>query len=76
MKNNTFNNINTTVNNTDVVIYTPAQVSKLLNFGLTKTYQLFNTDGFPAIKIGHDFRVEKSKFEKWLTDYSGKEFFI
>lgn len=80
--NNDFNNIynsndnTTTFNNTDIIMYSPAQVGKILGFGLTKTYQLFNTDGFPAIKIGHDFRIEKSKFEQWVSNYAGKEFYI
>lgn len=60
----------------DMWFYTVNDVSDIMKFSKHKTYQLFNSSGFPAMKIGHDFRVEKSRFEKWVNDYMGREFLL
>ena len=56
--------------------YTVDDVSDMMKFSKHKTYQLFNSSGFPAIRIGHDLRVEKSRFEKWATEYAGREYLL
>lgn len=56
--------------------YTVQEVAEIMKMGNNKIYKLFKTDGFPAIKIGHDYRVEKSRFNKWINDYAGREYKI
>ena len=56
--------------------YTVDDVSDMMKFSKHKTYQLFNSSGFPAMRIGHDLRVEKSRFEKWANEYAGREYLL
>ena len=56
--------------------YTVDDISEIMKFGKHKTYKLFNSSGFPAIRIGHDLRVEKSRFEKWINDYAGRDYLL
>ena len=32
--------------------------------------------GFPAIRIGKNLYVSKEELEKWIEDYSGKEYYL
>ena len=51
-----------------LIFYTEKQVSDMLQLGKTQTHALFQTDGFPAIRIGRDYRVEGSAFKKWYEN--------
>lgn len=51
-----------------MAFYTEKQVSDMLQLGKKKTHALFQTEGFPAIKIGRDYRVEVEAFKKWAAD--------
>lgn len=58
----------------NTVFYTVDDISDILQIGKTKTYQLFKSPSFPSMKIGRDLRIEKRKFDKWVSDYSGREY--
>ena len=48
--------------------YTEKEVQDLLQLGKKQTHALFQTEGFPAIRIGNSYRVEKDSFHKWVAD--------
>ncbi|MDD4370973.1 MAG: helix-turn-helix domain-containing protein [Anaerostipes sp.] len=44
----------------------PSEISKILGYGMTKTYALIHTNGFPKIKIGRGYLIPRSEFDKWI----------
>lgn len=58
------------------VIYTPENIMAIMHISRCSVYKLFNSEDFPAIRFGGVFRIEKSAFEEWLREYSGKIFEI
>lgn len=41
--------------------------------GRNKAYDILNTDGFPAIKVGKKLLVPKDAFVAWIRDQVAKE---
>lgn len=41
---------------------------------MNRTYDIVNQDDFPKIKIGKRSYIPKSEFEKWIKNYTGKEY--
>lgn len=41
------------------------QVSKILGCSVTTARKLCNSDDFPSIKVGKNYRILKSEFIKW-----------
>lgn len=58
----------------EIAFYTPEDIMTIMQISRTSVYKLFNSDGFPAIKIGGIYRVEKAQFDTWVKQYTGKEF--
>jgi len=46
-------------------------ISNILHLGMNQTYKLFQAPGFPAIKIGRKWLVEKEDFEKFIDELKG-----
>jgi predicted DNA-binding transcriptional regulator AlpA len=47
-------------------------IQKILPLGKTTIYKLFQLDGFPGMRIGSTYVVEKNEFLKWLKLNEGK----
>ena len=50
---------------------TPLMISNILHLGMNQTYKLFQTPGFPAIRIGKKWMIEKDDFEKYINELKG-----
>lgn len=50
---------------------TPKDIMEHLQLGKDKVYLLCALKGFPAIKFGSTYRVDKSKYRKWLEEHEG-----
>ena len=51
-------------------------IEKIFGCGRNKAYELMKSPGFPAIRIGKNLYVSKEELEKWIEDYSGKEYYL
>jgi len=50
-------------------------IQEILNIKKSKAYELVNTPGFPAIRIGAKMiRIPQEDFEQWIKAYTGKTF--
>lgn len=52
------------------LVLNASDVSKVLNVCRSKSYELMNSTGFPAKRIGKKLIVTKFSFLKWLDDQS------
>lgn len=50
------------------VIYTPAEVSKLLGVKLETAYSLIKSGSIPALRIGRNYKIPKEMFDEWLRN--------
>ena len=55
-------------------MYTVNDIANVLKISRSKAYNLVNSNGFPAIKIGTTIRVPKEEFEKWINKFTGRTF--
>ena len=58
------------------MIYTVEDIMDILRISRNVAYKLFNSDGFPALRINRLLRVEKTAFENWLKSNEGRTFLI
>ena len=54
--------------NNDKLTYTVHELSKVLNIGKNKAYELTKTKGFPVIHIGSTIRIPIDGLKKWLDN--------
>jgi|LSQX01.3.fsa_nt_gb excisionase family DNA binding protein len=50
-----------------VNVYTVQDVSKILQIGRSKAYELFRREDFPAKLVGRQLRVTEVDLIKWLS---------
>lgn len=50
---------------------TPKDIMEHLQLGKDKVYSLCSLKGFPAIKIGSTYRIDRTKYKKWLEEHEG-----
>ncbi|MDE6433553.1 MAG: helix-turn-helix domain-containing protein [Lachnospiraceae bacterium] len=55
---------------------TPKDIQNIFKIGRNKVYQLCSLKGFPSIKIGTTYRINKSKFVKWMEKHEGMDIFL
>lgn len=55
-----------------IVIYDSNDIRRIFKCGRNQLYELLNTRGFPTIRIGAKFYVEKKALEKWIAQNQGK----
>ena len=60
------------MNTEEKIVYSLADIQKLLDLGRTKTYNFLeevykNKEPFRVIKIGKLYRIPKDSFDKWLA---------
>ena len=60
----------------EIILYNAKELTKILRCGMSNAYALMNTSGFPSIKIGGKYFVEKVHLSKWLEKNKGKKIFI
>ena len=48
-------------------ILTTKDLQNLLKISHKKAKALMRTDGFPAVKIGRDYRVTEEAFTEWMS---------
>ena len=48
-------------------------VQQLFHIGHNTAYSLFHTKGFPYVRVGRKYLVEKEKLYKFLEGYSGSQ---
>jgi len=64
------------IRNTDIIMYNMADVKNIFNCGRRQAYEIANSNGFPKIKIGNKFYVEKRALESWIAKNKGKEILL
>ncbi len=62
----------TTDRSEEIVMYDSKDIQQIFRCGRTQLYELLNTRGFPTIRIGAKFYVEKKALEKWIAQNQGK----
>lgn len=50
-----------------IIVYSTADIAKILGCSIPTARQLFKRSDFPALKIGKNYRVEKTAFESWCN---------
>ena len=50
----------------DKCIYTPKEVSEILQIGTCKTYDLIHQKIIPSIKLGRKYIIPKDALDEWL----------
>lgn len=45
-------------------------VQELLGISKNTAYKLIRLPGFPKIKIGHNYRIPKDKFESYIMEHN------
>ncbi len=53
------------------LVYTPKEVTKILNIGLNKVYELIYQKQIPFIRVGRKILVPKQALENWINACSG-----
>ncbi len=48
--------------------YSAADISEYLSISLVGAYNLMQSQGFPAFRIGRRILVTRAAFEKWLEE--------
>lgn len=48
---------------------TVAMVAKYLSLGKTKVYELIDSEGLPAVRVGRAVRVPTTRFLKWVEEF-------
>jgi excisionase family DNA binding protein len=51
----------------NIAVLTVEDVSKILQIGRSKTYELFRSNGFPSFYLGRQLRVYEVDFLSWLS---------
>lgn len=54
----------------NITVLTVEDVSKILQIGRSKAYQLFRSNDFPSFYLRRQLRVNEVDFLKWLSNQS------
>lgn len=57
------------INSLPLVLST-GDIQSILGIGRVQAYQLVNSEGFPAIRIGKNIRIPRDLFFQWLEKNS------
>ena len=64
------------MNENEIKMYTVKDVQSLFRCGRDKAYAIMKTKGFPSVRFGSQYLVEKSALEYWLTKQQGRQIII
>lgn len=53
------------------MLLTVSQAAELLQLGRDTMYQLTHIDGFPAIRLGRNVRINRELLQTWLNNNNG-----
>lgn len=56
----------------EIVMYTVKDLQQLFQCGRDKAYKIMKIKGFPSIRVGEQYVVEKAALKKWITVQQGK----
>lgn len=48
------------------LVLTPADIAAVLGISRNTTYEIIHGKGFPAIRIGKQYRISRDRFLAWL----------
>lgn len=51
-------------------------IRKIFGCGKNRAYAIMNTNGFPKIQIGCRYYIPQKAFEKWVENYTFKEYHL
>lgn len=51
----------------DIVLYTTADVRRILGIGNKTCLDLFHRSDFPCIKVGKSFKITRENFNKYVS---------
>ena len=51
-------------------------VAEILGCSLKKAYRIVGQPDFPKITIGRVYYIPESAFQKWINNYTGKEYIL
>ncbi len=57
-------------------LLTAKDIQIILSMSKDKSYELLNSKGFPALRIGKRIYVKRSKLNEWINMYSGKAYLL
>ena len=57
----------------DRLLYRAEEVSRLLNIGRSKAYELMASGELPVVRIGRSIRVPAKALDDWITAQSGSD---
>ncbi len=57
----------------EIIMYNSKDIQRIFKCGRKQLYEILNTRGFPTIRIGAKFYVEKKALEKWIAQNQGKK---
>jgi excisionase family DNA binding protein len=52
----------------DKLVYNAHEVSKVLNIGMNKVYELISQGKIPHVKVGRKYIIPKEALENWLKE--------
>lgn len=56
----------------DYKLLSAIEIAELTGFGYKKALELMKSSGFPAIRIGNEYRVSVKDYKKWCNQCKGK----
>jgi excisionase family DNA binding protein len=56
------------------LVYSVKETSKIINLGITKTYDLVNNNSIPNFRVGKKILIPKVTLEQWLYQAISKKF--
>ena len=52
------------------LVLTPVDVARLLGVSRNTAYEHFHSKGFPAFRVGRQYRVKRDRFIQWMDESS------
>ncbi len=49
------------------------EMADMYGIGINKAYEIANSDGFPAIRVGKKILVITSKMDSWIEEHIGSK---
>lgn len=49
------------------LVLSPADVAEILGISRNTAYDVIHSEGFPAFRVGKQYRVSRERFLIWLT---------
>lgn len=50
------------------LVLTPMDIARVLGVSRNTAYEIVHSKGFPAFKIGKQYRIKRDKFFQWMDE--------